>query len=76
MEKKPKTPNSKKNPLKNYAKYSSVVFQAVAIILVGVYAGVKLDEYAAFSFPLFKLIFSLLSTAGAMYYLVKQLSKK
>ena len=38
--------NEKKSPLNSsYAKYSGIAFQMFAIIAIGAFGGVKLDEY-------------------------------
>ena len=65
----------KKPPLYNYAKYSGVAFQMVAIILIGVFGGVKLDAYLHLGFPVFTVVFSLLSVFLAIYYVIKDLLK-
>ena len=51
----------KKNYLNNYAKYSSIAFQMLAIILIGVWGGYKLDEWLDLKFPIFTVTLSLLS---------------
>lgn len=58
-------------------KYSAVTFQMAAIIAMGVWGGITLDEYFGFGkFPVFTLSLSLLSTAGSIYFMVKDLLKK
>ena len=66
----------KENGLKNYAKYSSIGIQMLAIILVGVYGGVKLDELVSWKFPIFTIILSILSVFLAIYYVIRDLLKK
>jgi F0F1-type ATP synthase assembly protein I len=45
----------------------------MAIILVaGVYAGIKLDEYAAFKIPVFTLVFTIVSAGLAIYSIIKE----
>ncbi|OQX80721.1 MAG: hypothetical protein B6D61_01650 [Bacteroidetes bacterium 4484_249] len=66
----------KKNYLNNYAKYSSIAFQMLAIILIGVWGGYKLDEWLDLKFPIFTVTLSLLSVIAAIYYVVKDLLKK
>jgi F0F1-type ATP synthase assembly protein I len=44
----------------------------MAIVLGGVWVGIKLDDKIQPSFPIFKLVFSLLSVAIAMYVVIKQ----
>ena len=58
--------------LNTYAKYSGIVFQMAAIIGIGTYGGMKLDEKFKREFPLFTLILSLLSVFIALYIVIKQ----
>jgi len=48
----------------------------LVIIGVGIFGGFKLDEYLKLKFPVFVLIFSFLSVALAIYYVVKDLIRK
>ena len=69
-----KTPGkkpSKKRPLNAYAKYSGIAFQMVAVILVGVWGGVKLDEHFELETPLFTLGLSMLALGLGMYLMIK-----
>jgi F0F1-type ATP synthase assembly protein I len=68
--------NRKKNSLNNYAKYSSIAMQMLVIILIGVFGGVKIDEWLDLSIPLFTVLLSLLSVIIAIYTVVKDLLKK
>ena len=54
------TPRKKKKYLDNYAKYSSIGFQMLAIILLGVFGGLKLDQWLHLKAPVFTVIFSIL----------------
>lgn len=67
--------NQKKKALNNYAKYSSIAFQMLFIILLGVFGGVKLDEWLNLSYPVFTVILSIVSVILAIYYVVKDLLK-
>lgn len=58
--------------LNTYAKYSGMVFQMAAIIGIGTYGGIKLDEKFKKEFPLFTVILSLLSVFIALYVVIKQ----
>lgn len=64
------------NTLKSYAKYSSIAVQMLAIILLGVFFGVKLDEWIAWEFPVFTSVFSILSVFLAIYYVTRDFLKK
>lgn len=66
---------SKKNQLNSYVKYSSIAFQMGITVFAGTYLGVKLDEYLDWKFPIFTILFSLLSVALAMYYSIKDFIK-
>ena len=70
-----KEQNSKiknKKALKDYAKYSAIGFQMLAIILIGIFGGMKLDQViTGIRFPLFTMILSILSVVFATYYAIK-----
>lgn len=68
--------DQKKKQLNSYARYSSLGFQMLAIILLGVFGGYKLDQWLEFEFPIFTLLLSMLSVILAIYYAVKDLLKK
>ena len=61
----------KKKYLDSYARYSSIGFQMLAIILIGVFGGVKLDQWLKLEAPVFTVILSILSVILAIYYAVK-----
>ncbi len=65
----------KDSPLKFYAKYSSLGLQMIIIILLGVFGGKELDLWLNWGFPVFTLIFTLLSVAGAIFYGIRGLLK-
>jgi len=45
----------------------------IAIILLGVFGGIKLDELIKWEFPVFTLVLTLLAVVMSMYYAVKDL---
>ncbi len=65
-----------KNRLKDYVKYSNIGIQMMLIIVLGTFGGFKLDEYLNWGFPLFVILFSLLSVAIAIYIGIKDVIKK
>lgn len=73
---KPKLSDDRNKSLYAYARYSSLAFQMIVIILLFVFAGFKLDELTGWSFPLFKLIFSLLGVVLALYFALKDFIHK
>lgn len=68
--------NDKNKPYFNYAKYSGMAFQMLAIILIGVFGGVKLDKYLGFQKPILTVLFSVASVILAIYQMVKDLLRK
>jgi F0F1-type ATP synthase assembly protein I len=48
----------------------------IAIILVGVFGGVKLDKIVKWEFPVFTLVLTILAVLMSMYYAVKDLIRK
>lgn len=62
----------KNNPLNTYARYSNIAFKMVAIIGIGVYGGVKLDEKYPNKYKLFTIILSLFSIGVALYIVIRQ----
>lgn len=66
----------KKSPLQAYAEYSALGMELVAIVLVCVFIGVKLDQWVeALEFPLFTLVFVAIGLAGSMVMLVRRTKK-
>jgi hypothetical protein len=59
----------------NYGRYSGMAFQMLAIILLGVFGGVKLDKWLELSFPVFTLLLSVLSVILSIYQAVRELLK-
>lgn len=73
---KQKPDKEKRPPLESYARYSSLAFQMFAIIGIGIYGGVKLDQWLKIGFPVFTVLLSIISVAAAIYSAVKDLIKK
>lgn len=71
LEKKLKNPEKTTKSLSDYAKYSSMAFQMIAIILVGVFGGMKLDKWLETRFPVFTVVLSFVSVMLALYYSLK-----
>lgn len=69
--KKPKNQEKTVKSLSNYAKYSNLAFQMIAILLIGVFGGIKLDHWLKLNFPVFTVVLSLLATVLAIYYVIK-----
>jgi F0F1-type ATP synthase assembly protein I len=68
-------PEKKKKSLDNYARYSSIAFQMLVIILIGVFGGIELDKWVKLNIPVFTIILSILSVILAIYTVTKDLLK-
>ena len=70
-------PEKKKQPLTDYGKYAGMALQMGVIIALGVWGGTKLDKNFPISkFPVFSITLSLGSVFAAMYFVIKDLTKK
>lgn len=67
--------NKNKERLNDYAKYSGMVFQMLAVIGTGVYGGIKIDEWLNMNFPVFTIALSVISVILAIYSVIKDLIK-
>ncbi|MFA9371765.1 MAG: AtpZ/AtpI family protein [Labilibaculum antarcticum] len=68
--------NSFKNRKKqttSIAKYSGLAFQMIAIILLVLYGGMKLDDYLENEFPLFTIIGAFGGVVLSLYFALKDL---
>ena len=72
---KPKPGKEKRPPLESYARYSGLAFQMFAIIGLGIFGGVKLDQWVDTGFPVFTVLLSIISVAAAIYTAVRDLTK-
>lgn len=66
-----KKQKSSLSQLNSAARYSGLAFQMIAIILVGVFGGIKLDELVKWDFPVFTLVLTILAVVASMYYAIK-----
>ncbi|HAX93553.1 MAG TPA: hypothetical protein DCY25_06345 [Bacteroidales bacterium] len=62
--------------LHNFAKYSGMAFQMMAIILVTTWGGVKLDKVLNLETPVFTVVLSLLGVFAAIYTSLRDFIKK
>jgi len=68
-EKQKKSPNE-------YLRYSNLAFKMIAIILVGLWSGKKLDEKFKPKFPAFTVSLTIGALAASFYTLFKEITKK
>lgn len=65
----------KKKSLDSYTRYTNIAFQMLIIILVGVFGGIKLDQWLKMSFPVFTVILSVLAVILSIYTVTRDLLK-
>ncbi|WP_411039835.1 AtpZ/AtpI family protein [Subsaxibacter sp. CAU 1640] len=75
MEDKDRNSKSEKKvkQLNSYARYSSIALQMFAVIGIGTFVGVKLDERYPNKNNLFTLILSLTSVIGSIVLVIRQI---
>ena len=64
-----------KKYLHDYARYSTLAFRLIAIVLVGFFGGLKLDQWLNLKFPIFTLVLALSGLFLSLYLLIKDLLK-
>ena len=71
---KPNRKKSRQSSPSSYVRYTGIAFQMIAIILVGVFGGMKLDQAVKrMEFPLFTLVFTFLAVCLSIYYTIRDL---
>ena len=78
----PDQPN-KPDPLKratekttSFVQFSGIAFQMLGTIGLGVWAGLKIDEWQDNRRPIWTIILSLTAIGASLYLFIKQLTKK
>lgn len=66
----------KKKTLNAYARYSSIGFQMLLIILAGVFGGREVDRWLELQFPVFTLVLTILAVVLSIYFVIKDLLRK
>lgn len=60
----------------SFAQYSGIAFQMLGTIGLGVYAGIKLDEWQGNDRPIWTIILSLTAIGASLYLFIRQLTNK
>ena len=68
----PKPPKKQPN---RYARFSGIVFQMIAIIALGTYIGVKLDQNFPNQYDAYTISLALVSVFISLYVVIKQITK-
>jgi len=61
-----------KKKLDDFIRYSSLAFEMMAIMGIGTFAGVKIDQWLDLQFPVFTLVLMILSVAGGIYHAIRK----
>jgi F0F1-type ATP synthase assembly protein I len=61
-----------KKQIDDFIRYSSLAFEMIAIMGIGVWVGIKLDQWLKLSFPAFTLALMILSVVGAIYHAIRK----
>ena len=67
--------NPQNKGIDDFARFSGIAFQMIAIILITTWGGIELDKLTNFKIPLFTIILSLLGVFAAIYTAVKDFIK-
>lgn len=73
-----KTPKDQdqRSPLREYARYSTLGFQMLFVILLFVFGGMKLDDWVqGLDFPLFTLLGAIVGVVLGIYYAIRDVTK-
>jgi F0F1-type ATP synthase assembly protein I len=62
-----------KREINDYTKYTGIAFQMMAIIGIFTFIGYKLDNWLRLNYPVFTIIFILLSVFTAIYSIIRSL---
>jgi len=61
-----------KKHLDDFIRYSSLGIEMIVIMGIGVFAGVKIDQWLHLGFPAFTLVLMILSVIGAIYHAIRK----
>lgn len=68
-------PTRSQKPINEYVKYSGLAFQMAALLLLGYWAGSKIDAWLALPFPFFTIGLMISFMIISLYTLIKSLPK-
>lgn len=64
------------NYMQEYSKYTGLIFQMSAIVIIAILGGIKLDKVLSLSHPVFTIILTIIGSLLALYHLFHTLLKK
>ena len=67
--------DKKRKSMNDYARYSSLAYKWIAVILVCFFAGLKIDKILNLEFPIFTLVLAVSGLFLFLYQLIKEFDK-
>ena len=64
-----------KKGLHDYARYSNLAFRLIAIVLIGFFGGMKLDQVLNLEYPIFTVVLASAGLFLSLYLVIKNLLK-
>ena len=65
-------PRRQKKEIDRFIQYSSLAFEMIGIMCIGVGAGALIDRWLKLAFPAFTLGLMILSVVGAIYHAIRK----
>jgi F0F1-type ATP synthase assembly protein I len=56
----------------DFIRYSNMAFEMVAIMGIGTWSGILIDDWLELGFPVFTLVLMVLSVVGAIYHAIRK----
>lgn len=67
-----KNNNNNKSKLDDFIKYSGIAFEMIVIIVAGVFLGYKTDMWLSINYPVFTILFLVLSVLASIYHTIRK----
>ena len=61
-----------KKKLDDFIRYSNLAFEMLAIMGIGTWSGILIDDWLEMGFPVFTLVLMILSVLGAIYHVIRK----
>jgi len=61
-----------KKKLDDFIRYSNMAFEMIAIMGIGTWSGILIDDWLELGFPVFTLVLMILSVVGAIYNAIRK----
>ena len=61
-----------KKKFNDFIRYSSLAFEMIAIMGIGTWSGILIDDWLELGFPVFTLVLMILSVVGAIYHAIRK----